>query len=114
MLRFDVPARELADRIRGLWSWPGGACLYEPASGRPAERVCLARAVPADAATQAEGPLDPGTLDPGLRVAASPGLVEVLEVKPASGRLMAWRDFVNGRHVRPGDRFRPPPSGPGP
>jgi methionyl-tRNA formyltransferase len=29
----------------------------------------------------------------------------LLEIRPSGGKLMSWRDFVNGRHVQPGDRF---------
>jgi hypothetical protein len=32
-------------------------------------------------------------------------MLEILEIKPSGGSLMEWRDFVNGRHVKPGDRF---------
>ena len=38
-------------------------------------------------------------------VAASDGFVQIVEIKPSSKRVMAWEDFVNGRHVAQGDRF---------
>ena len=47
----------------------------------------------------------PGTIDARCHVAAADGYVEVLELKPSSGRAMAWPDYVNGRHVKAGDSF---------
>ena len=41
----------------------------------------------------------------GLFVAAGDGFIEILEIKPSSGRIMGWPDFVNGRHVGKGDGF---------
>jgi len=29
----------------------------------------------------------------------------LLEIRPAGGRVMTWQEYVNGRHVRAGDRF---------
>ena len=50
----------------------------------------------------------PGTIDARRYVAARDGFIEILEIKPSSGRSMTWQDYVNGRHVSPGDRFGPP------
>ena len=46
-----------------------------------------------------------GTLNSRLCIATTSGYLEPLEIKPSSGRHMTWRDYVNGRHVAPGDRF---------
>ena len=47
----------------------------------------------------------PGTIDARRYVAAGGGFVEIMEIKPSSGRLMSWQDYVNGRHVGEGDMF---------
>jgi hypothetical protein len=47
-------------------------------------------------------------LDERLFAAVGDGFVEILELRPSSGRIMTWADYVNGRHVRPGDTFRTP------
>ena len=47
----------------------------------------------------------PGTIDARRYVAAGGGFVEIMEIKPSSGRLMSWGDYVNGRHVGEGDMF---------
>jgi len=39
-------------------------------------------------------------------VATTDGLLQITEIQPAGGRAMSWRDFVNGRHIRPGDCFK--------
>ncbi|HEY3243934.1 MAG TPA: methionyl-tRNA formyltransferase [Phycisphaerae bacterium] len=100
---FARPARDVANQIRGLWSWPGAACDYVSKDGLRRERVILARARASE--PQASAGLPPGTLDGSLLAAAGTGAIEILEIKPASGRLMSWRDFVNGHRVAIGDRF---------
>ena len=40
-----------------------------------------------------------------LTVATGDGALEIHSLKPAGKRLMSWKDFVNGRHVKPGDRL---------
>ncbi len=49
--------------------------------------------------------LTPGTVDVRGFIAAAEGYVEILEIKPSSGRVMSWSDYVNGRHVIAGDSF---------
>ncbi len=99
---FTRPAAVLEHLVCGLWSWPGAVCQFESADGSRRERVTLARARLGDA-RPAE--LEPGTLDVRLFVATGDGWLEILEIRPAAGRRMTWPEFVNGRHVRRGDRF---------
>ncbi len=100
-IRFSRPATELANRICGLWPWPGVTRHFHADNPPRRERVILARAVARSDKTS----LPPGTLTEQLRVATGEGVLELLEIKPINGRLMSWQDFVNGRRVRPGDRF---------
>lgn len=103
-IRFAEPADVLARRINGLWSWPGAVCRFLSADASRDEVVTLARAK----AIGSESPSGRfGYLNEQLHVAASPGHVEILEIKPQSGKLMSWQAFANGRHVRPGDRLVP-------
>jgi methionyl-tRNA formyltransferase len=99
---FARPAAVLQHFVCGMWSWPGATCVFESADGSRRERVTLARARVGDP-QPADAP--PGTLDVRLFAATGEGWLELLELKPAAGRLMTWPEFVNGRHVRPGDRF---------
>jgi len=100
---FNMPAEPLAHRICGLWSWPGAVCRFVSADGRRDEQVTIARARPYEAAGSQSGA--PGQLTDVLSVQTGQGDLEILQIKPANGSLMDWRDFVNGRHVMPGDRF---------
>lgn len=103
-IRFDESAAVLAQRINGLWSWPGATCRLVSADGARDETVILARARASDT-TGSEG--EPATLNEDLHVTTSDGSLEVIEIKPASGKRMSWSAYVNGRQVRPGDRFVP-------
>ncbi len=107
-IRFDVPATELARRVCGLWSWPGAACRFVSADGRRNEQVTLARAVPYEGHTSpAASAADCGTITEMMSVQTIDGAMMPLEIKPSGGSVMSWQDYVNGRHVRAGDRFVP-------
>lgn len=102
IIDFDQPAPAVAHHISGMTPWPGAQTRFESQEGRW-ENVLITRARPAEVADLA---LDaPGTLDARLYVACSGGFLEVLEIQPSSGRIMSWRDYVNGRHVQAGDCF---------
>ena len=105
LIRFDVSALHLARRINGLSTWPGARCLFCSGDGGRREPVTLIRAVHADADPAGDVPGPPGTIAKGWDVQAANGHVQILEIQPAGRRIMEWDDFVNGRHVRPGDRF---------
>jgi methionyl-tRNA formyltransferase len=104
-IQFDRLTREIARQIAGVTPWPGATARYESAEGRW-ERVTITRA------RSAEGPsvpgASPGAIDARRYVATSDGFLEILEIKPSSGRVMSWEDYVNGRHVKAGDMMTPP------
>jgi methionyl-tRNA formyltransferase len=99
---FCRPAVEIVRRIHGTWSWPGASCRFESADGARSEIVTVARAR-VDSCSETGG--DVGMLNDDLLVATGDGRVEFMEIKPQGGRLMSFRDFVNGRRVVAGDRF---------
>lgn len=106
LIRFDATARVIERRVRGLWPWPGATCRFVSADGGREELVTLARARPYDVRTRpADSPDEIGRINEMMRVQVADAEMEVLQVKPAGGRLMNWQDFVNGRRVLPGDRF---------
>lgn len=106
-IAFDQPVAGLANRILGLWSWPGATCRYLSADGRRDEIVALARARPYEGGKTLADADEAGRITDVLSIRAADGELEILEIKPAGGRLMPWQDFVNGRHVAAGDRFVP-------
>lgn len=125
-LRFEEPAERLALLVRAMWSWPGARCRYVPSDGRakPVDLTLVtATAVPTVLPTVVPTVLptmvptaaadSPGTITDILTVATGSGMLEVHAVQPAGGREMSWQAFVNGRHVRPGDRLESiePPEG---
>ncbi len=99
---FARPAAELAHFVCGMWDWPGARCRFSSSDSTRNEDVVLARARLAERHTEG---LPSGQLDSRLLVATGDGMLELLEIKPAGGKLMTWPDFANGRHVKAGDRF---------
>jgi methionyl-tRNA formyltransferase len=107
-ITFDRPVGETASRICGLWSWPGAICRFVSADGSRDEIVTLARAIPYEGKSQpSSSPDDIGRITEMMSVQCLDSELTLLEIKPAGGRLMEWKDFVNGRHVATGDRFVP-------
>ncbi|MDH7599498.1 MAG: methionyl-tRNA formyltransferase [Sedimentisphaerales bacterium] len=98
---FAQPADRLARMVRGLWPWPGATADYLPKHGGRSVRLIIAAARPAEGMPG----LAPGVLDQRLYITCGQGALNVMAVKPSGSDLMDWRDFVNGRHVRPGDAF---------
>jgi methionyl-tRNA formyltransferase len=103
---FDAPVEKLGHRICGLWSWPGAMCRFRSEDGSRDELVTIARAAPYDGPRRAASTGEQiGRVTEMMAIACRDGELSPLQVKPAGGRLMEWRDFVNGRHVKAGDQF---------
>jgi len=104
-LDFRLPAEHVLWKIRGTWPWPGARAVFGRA-GVQALPVTIARA------RRAEGPArcKAGRLDEDLCVSTSNGRLEIVEIQPAGKRVLAWRDFVNGYRIRPGDVLHLPES----
>lgn len=107
LVRFDRAVADVTRHIRAMTPWPGAAASYVQAAGRT-ERVVMIRVRRAEDPSKPS--IAPGTIDERRFVAARDGYVEILEVKPSSGRIMSWADFVNGRRVATGDTFVDPES----
>lgn len=107
-ITFDQPVALVCRWIRGLWSWPGAMCRFVSQDRTRDEIVTLARAVPYEGKTSpAASPTACGLISEVMSIQCMDGEAALLEIKPANGRLMDWKDFVNGRHVKAGDRFMP-------
>ena len=99
-LHFDVPAEKIALRCRAMWPWPGGRCRFVSTAGKSVDvTICAATASPVSA------DVTPGMVTDILTVAAGDGTLEIHSIQPAGKKAMAWKDFVNGRHIQAGDRF---------
>lgn len=128
VIDFAKPSRAVAAHICGMTPWPGATTRFESQEGRW-ENVTILRAKVVELEGQASPDehvgralrdeassdppmsgkarprLTPGTVDVRGFVAAGDGFVEIVEIKPSSGRVMSWADYVNGRHVIAGDSF---------
>jgi methionyl-tRNA formyltransferase len=104
---FDKPARIVAGHIHGMTPWPGARAKFISREDRW-ENVTILRAQVVEDAAAASA--SPGSVLEEGRIATRDAAIEVLEIKPSSGRVMTWRDYANGRQVAPGDRFTSPGS----
>lgn len=103
LLDFADPAYVLADKIRGLWPWPGAAaCLVASETGKKT-RVTLALAEVIWGATAS--PSEHGTFDEDLNVVCGEGRLAIRKIKPAGSGLMDFSAFINGWRLQPGDRL---------
>jgi methionyl-tRNA formyltransferase len=102
-LDFAEPAQVLRRRILGFWPWPEAAAFYESERSGRSERVIFAKSEILRTANPEN--LTPGTLDENLNVVCGQNRLQIVQLKPENARLMSFADFVNGRHVSPGDRF---------
>ena len=105
-LDFAGDAASLRNRIRGAWPWPGGQCVFHHRSGKQTALTLACAAV-----SELDSPLTPGALDAQGLVATGRGRLGIEQLKPAGGRLMSWRDFVNGYRAGEGDRLGPVEAG---
>lgn len=95
-----LDARSARARINGLNSWPG--CTVR-LGGLEAKLLRVREAADDGARASAR----PGIVDAAGVVGASAGAIKILEVQPAGGRPMPWREFVRGRPQVVGQRIEP-------
>ena len=99
---FAQSAKEINNRIRGLWSWPGAQADFISAKTQKCVRVtfALAEVVRSD---ESSGRF--GVLDEELNIICGKDKLKILRLKPAGSELMDFKAFVNGRALKPGDLF---------
>ena len=115
VIDWRLDSQQVHDHIRAMTSWPGAQTAWQPRVKHDPLALVIVRAevliAPAAASTDDDGPR-PGEIvtagKEGIDVACAPGVVRVLEVRPAGGKVLKVRDFLNARPVRPGDRFVAP------
>ena len=102
-INFNEPAQLLHRKILGLWPWPGVSALYQSQQSGRMERVIIAKAD----ILRTDEPVNlfHGTIDENLNVICGQDRLQIMQLKPENSRLMSYADFVNGRHVSPGDIF---------
>jgi len=112
VIDWSLPAGVVRNHVRAMTSWPGAQTAWQPkVKHEPLPLLVLETAVLDAAVVPAEAP-PPGTVlaseADGIDVACGEGALRVLRVRPAGGRAMAVKDFLNARRVVVGDRFVAP------
>lgn len=102
-LDFAEPADVLERKIRGLWPWPGTSAIYISQKTEKKLRVTIAMARVVQTSNPAA--LQPGTFDENLNVICAEYALKIVKIKPDGSALMDFKDFVNGRQTRPGDKL---------
>lgn len=104
LLDWSLPARDLANRVRGLSPWPG-AYTYLGED----RWVIWKTAVPDRSAAV----VPPGTIvdatKEGLVVMTGDGALPIMEFQPANSRRMSVAQYLAGHTLSPGLRLGPPP-----
>jgi methionyl-tRNA formyltransferase len=102
-LDFAEPADVLQREIRGFWPWPGASAIYLSQKTAKSLRVTIAMAQVVQISNPAR--LQPGTFNENLNVLCGKDALKIVRIKPDGSALMDFKDFVNGRQTRPGDRL---------
>jgi methionyl-tRNA formyltransferase len=115
-------AEEIRNHIHGTWPWPGAYCKLQLQGKNKLIRVNIARAkvvqrssessedsvsdMPDKTSVNKTVKLPCGVIANDMSIVCKDDTrLQLLEVKPENSRLMSFEDFVNGRHLKPGDRF---------
>jgi len=99
-INWSADAATIRNRVHGTWPWPAARSLFRRKGGRE-QAVTLVRAEVAEGHVSTPA----GMVDGKGAVSTGGGRLRILEIQPAGGRVMTWRDFVNGYRVAEGDRF---------
>jgi methionyl-tRNA formyltransferase len=104
LLDWTLPARDLANRVRGLSPWPGAYTYL----GEDRWVVWKASVLDRSAATVLPGTIVDTTKE-GLAVATGDGILRIMEFQPANSRRMSVAQYLAGHRLAPGLRLGPPP-----
>ena len=95
---FSLPADIVRGRVHGLTPWPG--CDIK--IGEQILRLKRVRSCPSDGKAA-----EPGTILDSGHVACGSDQIEILEVQPAGGKPMSWKQWQLGHPVQAGARIDP-------
>lgn len=94
---WTLPARVLANRVRGLAPWPGA---YTSVPGGDRWTIWRAQALPGPATKPPGGVM--GVTSEAIHVATGEGVLALLELQPANSRRMAVAQYVAGHPISSG------------
>ncbi len=105
VIRWELPAAEIRNRIRGLQPWPGAVT----GAGDKSLKILAATADPT--------PFVPGKGTPGAVLLADPtqglfvqtgkGVLRIDRLQPAGGNPMSAAEFLRGHPLQPGTQLGP-------
>jgi methionyl-tRNA formyltransferase len=106
LIEWNMPARDIYNRIRGLSPWPG-ACTY--LDGRYV-KLWEARVVQGrdGASSPAAGTIIEASHKEGILVKTGAGYLAVTRVQPQARKIMTASQFISGYALRAGMRFSSP------
>ena len=96
---WTMPAKAIANRIRGLTPWPGAYTFLG------ADRWVICRAIPMNEATSlAPGQIEAVTKD-AIHVGTGQGVLAIKELQPANSRRMLVAQYLAGHPIQAGLRL---------
>lgn len=99
---FSQSAQQLYDRWRGFQPWPGAFTFFR---GKAMNAVRMRVAENLTGLAHGEVVAEKGRLMAGC---GSGSVIELLEVQIEGKKKMSAKDFINGQHPRPGEKFGMP------
>lgn len=103
LLDFTESAQIIRRKILGLSPWPGALANYICRETDKPLLVTIAMAEIVERPRPADKPL--GSIDENLNIICGENALKITKIKPAGGKLMDFKDFVNGRNTKPCDLF---------
>jgi methionyl-tRNA formyltransferase len=104
LLDWTLSALDLANRVRGLFPWPGAYTYL----GEDRWVVLKASVLDRSGATVPPGTIVDATKE-GLAVATGDGVLRIMEFQAANSRRMSVAQYLAGHTLAPGLRLGPPP-----
>lgn len=95
-------AESIRNKIRGQYPWPGAQADFVSAK---TQKCCRVNITQAQVVQEKSGPGSLGKLNENLNVICGKDALRIVKLKPAGGKIMDFKAFVNGRAVAPGDVF---------
>jgi len=102
-IRWDAPARDIVNLVRGVVEWPGAVTTYRPDGGEP-KKLKILRAFPAPGGRQPAGQILSADAK-GLVIQAGDAAVRLEDVQPEGKKSMNAWSFWQGARLRLGDHL---------
>jgi methionyl-tRNA formyltransferase len=99
LIDWSLSAFQIERRIRGFQPWPNAYTIYN------AKGLTIWSAEPSAMATATPGEIVVAQRDELIVSCGDETSLRLLEVQPEARKRIAARDFINGMHLKVGDRF---------